>query len=298
MPGLGEDHHRCDDEYEKTEEVDERVKSTAAFLSEVEALLLQVSRMGYPRPVECSLAAELNPSVGEDENDDDQVFDQRPLFQEQPGTPGANKVVSRLGEEMRTRSEWMIMFAPVTMVQDRADSAIQQHHPGPTRQGHGIAAEGDGLSLQEPVQQLDLLRWDIRRAESELTHWKRRLRAEFGLERAPVAKQTTVERIADFGENEAELGEDTWSDRGDPGDRGFEPSSREGAYSGFSDVDSDKIQNYVAAGAVSNQTSEWGNSAERRRATAQLADMSRLSASARSAEMTLVTDGPMTAKIV
>ncbi|KAG6599831.1 uncharacterized protein IUM83_13158 [Phytophthora cinnamomi] len=58
--------------------------------------------------------------------------------------------------------------------------------------------------------------WDVRRAGNELAHWKRRLRAEFGLERTPGAKPTIAKRIADFGDDEAELGNDPWDDRGDP----------------------------------------------------------------------------------
>ncbi|KAG6584865.1 uncharacterized protein IUM83_16559 [Phytophthora cinnamomi] len=47
--------------------------------------------------------------------------------------------------------------------------------------------------------------WDVRRAGSELTQWKRRLPAEFGLERAPGAKQTITKRIADFGEDPSKV---------------------------------------------------------------------------------------------
>ncbi|KAG6615607.1 uncharacterized protein IUM83_05060 [Phytophthora cinnamomi] len=47
--------------------------------------------------------------------------------------------------------------------------------------------------------------WDVRRAGSELLQWKRRLRAEFGLERVPGAKQTIANRITDFGEDTSKV---------------------------------------------------------------------------------------------
>ncbi|GMF59157.1 unnamed protein product [Phytophthora fragariaefolia] len=120
--GQGYDEEEEDDD--EKEEVDmEYVKSTAELVGEVEELSLQVSRMGNPRPVERNLVTELDASADDDDDDDDQGVVQGehppliPRATRNADTPSANKVLARLGEEMRTRSEWMIMFAPVAMAQ-------------------------------------------------------------------------------------------------------------------------------------------------------------------------------------
>ncbi|GMF48469.1 unnamed protein product [Phytophthora fragariaefolia] len=98
-------------------------KSTAELVGEDEELSLQVIRMGNPRLVECNLVAELDASADDGDDEDDQGVGQmeRPPFipraTRNADTPSANKVLARLGEEMRTRSEWMMMFAPVAMAQ-------------------------------------------------------------------------------------------------------------------------------------------------------------------------------------
>ncbi|GMF70067.1 unnamed protein product [Phytophthora fragariaefolia] len=119
-PGHGYDEEDEDDE--EKEEVDmEYVKPTAERLGEVEESSLQVNRMGNPRPVEFNRVAELYASADDDDVEDDQgiVQGERPPLipraTRNADTPSANKVLARLGEEMRTRSEWMMMFAPVAM---------------------------------------------------------------------------------------------------------------------------------------------------------------------------------------
>ncbi|GMF64207.1 unnamed protein product [Phytophthora fragariaefolia] len=79
--------------------------------------------MGNPRPVERNLVTELDASADDDDDEDDQgvVQGERPPLipraTRNADMPSANKVLARLGEEMRTRSEWMMMFAPVAMAQ-------------------------------------------------------------------------------------------------------------------------------------------------------------------------------------
>ncbi|GMF58151.1 unnamed protein product [Phytophthora fragariaefolia] len=98
-----------DEDDEEKEEVDvEYVKSTAELLGEVEELSLQVSWMGNPRPVERNLIAELDASADDDDDEDDQggfQGERPPLITRatrNADTPSANKVLARLGEEMRT----------------------------------------------------------------------------------------------------------------------------------------------------------------------------------------------------
>ncbi|GMF49052.1 unnamed protein product [Phytophthora fragariaefolia] len=120
--GRGYDDEDEDDEEKEKVDV-EYVTLTAEPLGEVEELSLQVSRMGNPRPVERNLVAELDASADDDDNEDDQGGVQGgrppliPRATRNADTPSANKVLARLGEEMRTRSEWMMMFAPEAMAQ-------------------------------------------------------------------------------------------------------------------------------------------------------------------------------------
>ncbi|GMF61186.1 unnamed protein product [Phytophthora fragariaefolia] len=120
----GQGYDEEDEDDEQKEEVDlEYVNSTAELLGEVEELSLQVSRMGNPYPVERNLVAELDASADDDGDEDDEGVvqgDRPPLIpraSRNANTPSANKVLARLGEEMRTRSEWIMMFAPVAMAQ-------------------------------------------------------------------------------------------------------------------------------------------------------------------------------------
>ncbi|KAE8958808.1 hypothetical protein PR003_g31346 [Phytophthora rubi] len=95
------------------------------FLSEMneeedaEEMSLQVTKMGTPRPVERSLVAEF----GEDADDDEQdvVPSQRPpripRATRNADTPSANKVLAKLGEDMRSTGGWLSKFEPKPMAQ-------------------------------------------------------------------------------------------------------------------------------------------------------------------------------------
>ncbi|KAG6622040.1 uncharacterized protein IUM83_07337 [Phytophthora cinnamomi] len=207
-----------EDRIEEKGEVDEYVKSTVELLSEVEELSLQVSRMGNPRPVERSLAAELNASAYEDDEDDDQGDAQRerppliPRATRNADTRSANKVLSRLGKEMRVPSEWMMTFAPVAMAQAKwlvLDPELTQPINCTSLdqrvEDTALLLKAMGYRCTSRPNSLMLSGWDVRQAGSELTQWKRRLGAEFGLKRAPGPKQTIAKRIADFGEDPSKV---------------------------------------------------------------------------------------------
>ncbi|KAG6612721.1 uncharacterized protein IUM83_03134 [Phytophthora cinnamomi] len=206
-----------EDEYEEKGEVDEYVKSTAELLSEVEELSLQMSRMGNPRPVEHSLAAELNASADEADEDDDQRDAQRerppliPRATRNADTPSNNKVLSRLGEEMRVHCEWMMLFALVAMAQAKwpvlgpeLTQPINSTSLDQLVEDTALLLKSMGYRTSRP-NSLMLSGWDVRQAGSELTQWKCRLRAEFGLKRAPGPKQTIAQRIADYGEDPSKV---------------------------------------------------------------------------------------------
>uniref|UniRef100_H3GXY6 Retrotransposon gag domain-containing protein n=1 Tax=Phytophthora ramorum TaxID=164328 RepID=H3GXY6_PHYRM len=114
--GSEEEEEEKDDDDEKTGYDD--VMTAAELRQEVEEMSLQVSRVGNPRPVELSLAAELS-----EDADDEQGLapgDRPPLVPKatrNAETPKANRVLARLTEEMRTGSRWTNMFAPMYMCQ-------------------------------------------------------------------------------------------------------------------------------------------------------------------------------------
>ncbi|GMF27711.1 unnamed protein product [Phytophthora fragariaefolia] len=189
----------------------EYVKSTAELLGEVEELSLQVSRMGNPRSVERTLVAELDASADDDDDEDDQgvVQEERPPLipraTQNAVTPSANKVLARLGEEMRTRSEWMMMFAPVAMAQGKwpvlgpeLNQPINSTGINQLVEDTVLLLKAMGYRCNSRPNSLILSGWSLARASAELTQWKRQLRAEFGLEKAPGAWQTIMDRVAEF----------------------------------------------------------------------------------------------------
>uniref|UniRef100_H3GQN3 Uncharacterized protein n=1 Tax=Phytophthora ramorum TaxID=164328 RepID=H3GQN3_PHYRM len=114
--GREEEEEEKDDDDEKTGY--DGVKTAAKLREEVEEMSLQVSRVGNPRPVERSLAAELS----EDADDEQGLVpgDRPPLVPKatrNAETLKANRVLARLVEEMRTGSRWMNMFASMYMCQ-------------------------------------------------------------------------------------------------------------------------------------------------------------------------------------
>ncbi|GMF57267.1 unnamed protein product [Phytophthora fragariaefolia] len=117
--GDGEDGEG-EDEEEKAEFGD--VKTTAELFDELEEISLQVSQMGRPLPVGRNLETELEDDADDYDDDEQGVAPgDRPSrisrATRNADTPSANRVLARLGEEMRSESEWMMMFAPVAMAQ-------------------------------------------------------------------------------------------------------------------------------------------------------------------------------------
>ncbi|KAE8959400.1 hypothetical protein PF011_g30445 [Phytophthora fragariae] len=196
-----------DEEYEEKEEADDDVKSTAELLSEVDELSLQVSRMGIPRPVERNLVADLNASADEDDEEQGAAQGERPPLipraTRNADTPSANKVLARLGEEMRTQSEWMMMFAPVAMAQSKwpvlgpeLTQPVNSTSINQLIEDTVLLLRAMGFRCNSRPNSLILGGWTLSRAGAEITRWKRRLRAEFGLERAPGSRQLIQDRSA------------------------------------------------------------------------------------------------------
>ncbi|GMF47220.1 unnamed protein product [Phytophthora fragariaefolia] len=175
----GQGYDEEDEDNEEKEEVDvEDVKSTAELLCEVEELSLQVSRMGNPRPVDRNLVAELDASADDDDDEDDQGV---------------------------VQGEWMMMFAPVAMAQAKWSVLGPELTQPINSTGIDQLVEDTVLLLKvmgyrcnSRSNSLILSGWSLARASAELTQWKRRLRAEFGLEKAPGARQTIMDRVAEF----------------------------------------------------------------------------------------------------
>ncbi|EGZ13216.1 hypothetical protein PHYSODRAFT_259149 [Phytophthora sojae] len=192
---------------ESEEDVEDEYEEKAELLGEVDELLLQVGRIGTPRPVVRNLATEL----GNDTDDEDQAAAQGerppliPRATRNADTPSANKVLGRLGEEMRAQSEWMMMFAPVVMAQARwpvlgpeLTQPVNSTDINQLVEDTVQLLKAMGFRCTSRPNSLLLGDWDPSRASREILKWKRRLRVSFGLERGTVGiRQTIAKRVAD-----------------------------------------------------------------------------------------------------
>ncbi|EGZ29429.1 hypothetical protein PHYSODRAFT_249285 [Phytophthora sojae] len=154
-----------------------------------------------------NLAAEL----GNDTDDEDQAAAQGerppliPRATRNADTPSANKVLGRLGEEMRAQSEWMMMFAPVAMAQARwpvlgpeLTQPVNSTDINQLVEDTVLLLKAMRLLCTSRPNRLLLGDWDPSRASREILKWKRRLRVSFGLERGAVGtRQTIAKRVAD-----------------------------------------------------------------------------------------------------
>ncbi|EGZ15249.1 hypothetical protein PHYSODRAFT_260030 [Phytophthora sojae] len=154
-----------------------------------------------------NLAAEL----GNDTDDEDQAAAQGerppliPRATRNADTPSANKVLGRLGEEMRAQSEWMMMFAPVAMAQARwlvlvpeLTQPVNSTDINQLVEDRVLLLKAMGFRCTSRPNSLLLGDWDPSRASREILKWKRRLRVSFGLERGAVGtRQTIAKRVAD-----------------------------------------------------------------------------------------------------
>ncbi|GMF58126.1 unnamed protein product [Phytophthora fragariaefolia] len=166
--------------------------------------------MGNPRPVERNLVAELDGSADDDDDDDQGVVqgERPPLIPRatrNADTLSVNKVLEHLSEEMSTRSEWMMMFAPVAVAQAKwpvlgpeLTQPINSTGINQLVEDTVLLLMSMGYRCNSRPNSLILSGWSLARASAELTQWKRRLRAEFGLEKAPGAWQTIMDRVAEF----------------------------------------------------------------------------------------------------
>ncbi|EGZ27104.1 hypothetical protein PHYSODRAFT_476005 [Phytophthora sojae] len=199
------------------EDVEDEYEEKAELLGKVDELslcgvadvpkLLQVGQMGTPRPVVRNLAAEL----GNDTDDEDQAAAQGerppliPRATRNADTPSANKVLDRLGEEMRAQSEWKMMFAPVAMAQARwpvlrpeLTQPVNSTDINQLVEDTVLLLKAMGFRCTSRPNSLLLGDWDPSRASCEILKWKRRLRVAFGLERGAVGtRQTSAKRVAD-----------------------------------------------------------------------------------------------------
>ncbi|GMF54099.1 unnamed protein product [Phytophthora fragariaefolia] len=106
---------------------------------------------------------------------------------------------------MRTRSEWMMMFAPVAMAQAKwpvlgpeLTQPINSTGINQFVEDTVLLLKAMGYRCNSRPNSLILSGWSLARASAELTQWKRRLRAEFGLEKASGARQMIMDRVAEF----------------------------------------------------------------------------------------------------
>ncbi|GMF47124.1 unnamed protein product [Phytophthora fragariaefolia] len=107
--------------------------------------------------------------------------------------------------EMRTRSEWMMMFAPVAMAQAKwpvlgpeLTQPINSTGINQLVEDTVLLLKAMGYRCNSRPNNLMLSGWSLAHASAGLSQWKRRLRAEFGLEKAPGARQTIMDRDAEF----------------------------------------------------------------------------------------------------
>ncbi|GMF62210.1 unnamed protein product [Phytophthora fragariaefolia] len=204
-----EEDDEGEDEEEKAEFGD--VKTTAELLGEVEELSLQVSQMGRPLPVGRYLAAELEDDADDNDDDDEQGVapgDRPPLIPRatrNADTPSANRVFARHGEEMRSESEWMMMFAPVALTQatwpvlgPELTQPVNSTDINQLVEDTVLLLKAMGFRCNGRPNSLILGDWSLSLAGAELLKWKRRLRLAFGLERHVGSRQMIARRTAEF----------------------------------------------------------------------------------------------------
>ncbi|KAE9101983.1 hypothetical protein PF005_g30433 [Phytophthora fragariae] len=201
-------HESEDGGEEKEDESDDEEE----FLSEMnedddaEEMSLQVTKMGTSRPVERSLVAEFGEDDGEDEQD--VVPSQRPPLvpraTRNADTHSANKVLARLGEEMKTTGGWMSKFGPRAMAQAKWPVlGPELTHPVSSTTMNELCYETStflramGYRCVGSPSRQDQKEWTLKSAGNEIMQWKRKLRAAFGLERMPDVARPRVPRLAE-----------------------------------------------------------------------------------------------------
>ncbi|KAE8960774.1 hypothetical protein PF011_g29984 [Phytophthora fragariae] len=162
--------------------------------------------MGTPRPVERSLVAEF----GEDADDDEQdgVPSQRspriPRTTRNADTPSANKVLAKLGEDMRSTGGWLSKFEPKPKAQAQWPVlGPELTHPVSSADLPGLVYETStllramGFHCMGRPSRLEQMKWTLKAAGNEVMQWKMKLRTAFGLERITDVPRPRVPRLAE-----------------------------------------------------------------------------------------------------
>ncbi|KAE9220393.1 hypothetical protein PF002_g15905 [Phytophthora fragariae] len=173
---------------------------------DAEEMSLQVTKMGTPRPVERSLVAEF----GEDADDDEQdvVPSQRPpqipRTTRNADTPSTNKVLAKLGENMRSTGGWLSKFEPKPMAQAKWPVlGPELSHPVSSTDLPGLVYETStllramGFHCMGRPTRLEQKKWTHKAAGNEVIQWKMKLSTAFGLERIPDVPRPRVPRLAE-----------------------------------------------------------------------------------------------------
>ncbi|GMF44359.1 unnamed protein product [Phytophthora fragariaefolia] len=194
-----------------------RKPTTAELLGEVEELSLQVSQMGRPLPAGRNLPAELEDDADDDDDDDEQGVapgGRPPLIPRatrNADTPSANRVLARLGEEMRSESEWMMMFVPVAMPQAKwpvlgpeLTQPVNSIDITQLVEDTVLLLKAMGFRCNGRPNSLILGDWSLSRAGAELLKCKRRLRLAFGLERLVGSRQMIARLTAEFSRHDSD----------------------------------------------------------------------------------------------
>ncbi|KAL4140282.1 hypothetical protein PRNP1_014567 [Phytophthora ramorum] len=211
--GFDDDDQGREEEEEEKNDDDEKtgydgVKTAAELREEVEEMSLQVSRVGNPRPVERSLAAELS-----EDADDEQGLapgDRPPLVPKatrNAETPKANRVLARLVEEMRTGSRWMNMFAPMYMCQAKWPELSEELSQPINSQTIEQLVEDTVLLLRamgyrcgHKPSKPALTTCNVSSVGVELMRWKRKLKDLFGMQgglKGQVPKSRRADELLD-----------------------------------------------------------------------------------------------------
>ncbi|KAE9004861.1 hypothetical protein PR002_g16939 [Phytophthora rubi] len=153
---------------------------------DAEAAVVSAGRSSGVRPLARNLVDELDdvakpePAFGEDEEDGAKDFPKAAEATIQPtrirpplngDTPAVNKVLGRIVELMRTKSNWMRLFSP------------KMHLSGSSRDR--VAPPCDGMRMYPSMALAD---WSPTEAATTLSKWKKKLQAAFGATTAGVAR--------------------------------------------------------------------------------------------------------------
>ncbi|KAE9005503.1 hypothetical protein PF004_g11929 [Phytophthora fragariae] len=171
----------------KEDDEDDDWEARGTVTEAAEAAVVSAGRSSGVRPLARNLVDELNdvakpePAFGEDDREDGaKDFPKAAEATIQPtrirpplngDTPAVNKVLGRIVELMRTKSNWMRLFSP------------KMHLSGSSRDR--VAPPCDGMRMYPSMALAD---WSPTEAATTLSKWKKKLQAAFGATTAGVAR--------------------------------------------------------------------------------------------------------------